>query len=37
MRTSDVFPTALRLLGKEPPEGIDGVARAWEHIPAGEN
>ncbi len=27
MRTSDVFPTVLRLLGKEPPEGIDGVPR----------
>ena len=27
MRTSDVFPTVLRLLGKEPPGGIDGVER----------
>jgi hypothetical protein len=27
-RTADVFPTVLRLMGKEPPAGIDGVARA---------
>jgi hypothetical protein len=27
MRTSDVFPTVLRLLGMEPPEGLDGIAR----------
>jgi hypothetical protein len=25
-RTADVFPTALRLLGKQPPAGIDGRA-----------
>jgi hypothetical protein len=27
-RTADVFPTVLRLMGKEPPAGIDGAARA---------
>jgi hypothetical protein len=38
LRTSDVFPTVLRLLGHDPPEGIDGVARLLrEPIPAGEN
>ena len=26
-RTADVFPTVLRLMGKEPADGIDGVAR----------
>jgi hypothetical protein len=29
MRTSDVFPTVLKLLGREPPDGIDGVDRTW--------
>ncbi len=27
LRTVDVFPTVLRLMGKEPAEGIDGIAR----------
>lgn len=27
MRTSDVFPTVLRIMGKEPPAGIDGISR----------
>ncbi len=27
VRTADVYPTVLRFLGREVPEGIDGVAR----------
>jgi hypothetical protein len=34
MRTSDVFPTVLGLLGKDPPSGLDGVARG---VPEGES
>ena len=36
LRTSDVFATVLRLLGKEPPEGIDGLDRSavWSHYGA---
>jgi hypothetical protein len=38
MRTTDVFPTVLRLMGREPPDGIDGVVRPlWEAVAAGEN